>query len=1236
MSKYIQVNQALAAIEQGRFQILCNDFLKNEYPGDLQSIGTVEGKEKSRSGQPDAYIRKPDGQYILGEFTTKDDAFKSAFETKLRDDLDECLKFESLGIKPHQVDQIVLCCNSVVDIAFGETLNEIVSPLGIRLRIIGIETLSTYYSSTGKLFARDFLNIKFDTGQVLDKNSFIERYNKKDLSTPLTNVLLGRELELKNLLSMIGERSITLLLGGAGSGKTRLALQAMDDFVEANPEFIPYYIFGKSGDIIEDLLTFLHPGKAYILLVDDANRQVDNLLSVLDRMLDKGLQVKIVITVRDYAKDDVLKHIRKLDFEFFALAKLSDDIIQQVIYGPPFSIGDWTARKRISDIAEGNPRLAIMAARVYRQNPVLQSISDVSVIYDEYFQSIMDDGYLRQNEFSLKVLGILSFFNSVDIRSQLDVPILAAFGVGPEEFYSTAEQLEDLEIVEIYDRSVVKITEQIFSTYMFYQTFIDKGLLNFRTLLEDYLEKNQFRFKDTLLPVITVFGPQKVIEKHKPMLLEVLDGLRPQPNLAYDFLELFGFYMPEQLLVFVYQQITTNLEPGQQIDVEPIWENERFSGKSRLLNLLDPFFLQDTPDFTTALALGFRFVAKRPDHLDNYIDQLKRNLHPAGDEVAQNFPRLSKLLSWLNDPGNSSPEASKIFYQVLPRCFLNTHYEHHFYLQSGTGYQLAPNFAWMRTMLWEKIIHKYQDDREQVDLILRAYIKDEPHLNQVLFKFDEPYINRFITEHMRPALFADCYFVQDYLRLVEKKIGRLTELYKPLKKQFNNRSYQIYRLLSYDHYRDHYDYMKIAQARRETIGKKLPVRSLSGFKKLYDHIAEIAGHSGDVRNVISEGLAIILAGALERDLETGLSALAFYLKMGNPCWINPNPVFRQLMQSYPAETARLYALISQPEFAYRQNWLENFFYCLPEELVTREWSEKLLSCYEQVASSNNGIYPDHFIRYENEREDTIYDLLKTLFDKREADNQFLYKLSHDLMRQFPALVEKHLKFCQDLYLQQEEVDPHADIYSEELFLLLDHDIRFFDTYIDHLTSRQERMLSCGNKTLSQIWRYGNAKEMVYRAIVKMRQMRYWSTLNHLSSIFFIQVSEEDLPKCIEVLDQLLNDHKDDIRMLNIILDITRNSLGEQFHPFVKKIMIANPDMEVFKKLEFHNNHFSSTGNQIWADFKAAALSKLHAYIKAELPNHYDYLEHLDLLTRRIAMFKESADGERRLQFRGYR
>ncbi|WP_345951307.1 hypothetical protein ABDD95_07705 [Mucilaginibacter sp. PAMB04274] len=1070
MSKYIQVNQALAAIEQGRFQILCNDFLRSEYSGDLQSTGTVEGKEKSRKGQPDAYLRMSTGQYILGEFTTKDDSNKQAFENKLLADLQECLKFDSLGIKAHQVDQVVLCCNSAVDLAFEEKLHHIVSPLNIRLRIVGIHTLSTYYSSTGKVFARDFLNIPFDTGQILSKAEFLSRYGLKNLATPLTNPLFGREMDLKKVLSMVENRAISVLCGSPGNGKTRLALQVMDDFVMANPEYTPYYIFLRTGDIIEDLVTFLIPGKKYILLIDDANRQLTNLLSVLDRLLDHDIKLKIMLTVRDYAKEDIIKYVRKLDFEFYYLQKLNDESIQRMISSEPYQIRDWSVSRRICEIAEGNPRLAMMTARVYTQNPVVHSISDISAVYDEYFQSIMDDGFSLTDELSVKVLGILSFFNSIDINSELDLPILTMFGITVEDFYSTAERLEHVEVVEIYQHTVVKITEQILSTYMFYQAFIAREVLNLRLLLHKYLERNRSRFMDTIIPVISVFGVEKVIGKHRKMFLEVFDEIQEDTQTASVFLELFGAYFPEQLFLYVSRQIkdTKEIKPSDQ---QALWEAMRFSGKSTLLNLLSPFYSKDSNNFLTALALGFLYIEKRPDRQDEYVEQLKNSLYPDGEEVSNGFPRLRKFSEWLADTQHLNDYRRNAFYQVFKHCFLNTHYEPQFYITIENGHQLHPNFAVMRTLLWERIIKEYLGHPRLIEPVLQKYVQDKAHLNMVLLHFDEAFVMRFISANMQPAVFGHCYFVQEFLRLLSATYGRLPEQYKSLNGTYMNRTYEIFQLLSYQNYRGIYNHDKIEEARSSSIAKHLPVHSLTAFEEIYRHITTITNYSIESANAISDGLSVILSEALKIDLEVGLSALTFYMKEPNDVWINVNRIFGTLFYHYPEAATRVYELVLNATFKHRQNWLENFFYTMPEKIVNASWSEKMLLCYHHVASSNLAIFPDHFMRYEKVREDTIYELLHIYYSKREADQEFIYKLEYEFFQKLPQLVAKHPAFCEALYFHQDLMEAQYDLRTDELFYLIDNDITFFNRYIDHLTSRQERTFNGSRKTLTRIWFY---------------------------------------------------------------------------------------------------------------------------------------------------------------------
>jgi predicted ATPase len=106
-----------------------------------------------------------------------------------------------------------------------------------------------------------------------------------------------------------------IMTGPAGVGKSRLALQAIDDYTNEHPDAEAYYIFNKTGGITDDLLSYLQSGVHYILLLDDANRKPDNLIAALDSGLVDSTKVKLIVTVRDYALRSVVECCRNRDFE---------------------------------------------------------------------------------------------------------------------------------------------------------------------------------------------------------------------------------------------------------------------------------------------------------------------------------------------------------------------------------------------------------------------------------------------------------------------------------------------------------------------------------------------------------------------------------------------------------------------------------------------------------------------------------------------------------------------------------------------------------------------------------------------------------------------------------------------------------------------------------------------------------------------------------------------------------
>ena len=91
-----------------------------------------------------------------------------------------------------------------------------------------------------------------------------------------------------------------LLSGAPGVGKKqKIGIKAINEFIEKNSTYTSFAIAKKDVDIFEDLKIQLSVDKDYILLIDDANRQLSNLTQILGVFKEerKG-SIKIIITVR--------------------------------------------------------------------------------------------------------------------------------------------------------------------------------------------------------------------------------------------------------------------------------------------------------------------------------------------------------------------------------------------------------------------------------------------------------------------------------------------------------------------------------------------------------------------------------------------------------------------------------------------------------------------------------------------------------------------------------------------------------------------------------------------------------------------------------------------------------------------------------------------------------------------------------------------------------------------------
>lgn len=387
-----------------------------------------------------------------------------------------------------KIQEIIFCHTSTLSTDEFSLLREICEKHGVNLNIFDIGSISYDLLEKYPGLARDYLGVDVDTGQIISPDEFVLLYGKNKLATRLNTAFYFREEELQQIGAALDNCDLVIVPGKAGVGKTRVALECCARFNKLHPEYQTLCIFNRGPDLFEDLRIHCGAPGAFLILVDDANRmsKFEYIVQLLQHQR-QDQRIKVIVTVRDYA----IEKIRDASLTYGGVQEvnippLTDDQIKQLVK-KEYGILNNLYLDRIANIAQGNPRIAIMAAEVAKEKNTLGSIDDVSSLYDRYFSSIRQDLDELGSPNLLKVAGIVAFFRILDrTNERMMTSIEGAFGITPEAMWESVNRLHNLEICDLYEDEAARVSDQVLATYLFNLAFFKEPVLDFGTLLETF------------------------------------------------------------------------------------------------------------------------------------------------------------------------------------------------------------------------------------------------------------------------------------------------------------------------------------------------------------------------------------------------------------------------------------------------------------------------------------------------------------------------------------------------------------------------------------------------------------------------------------------------------------------------------------------------------------------------------------------------------------------------------
>lgn len=1234
MIEVVTIENALERINGDIFQELCNHYLYLKLnPNSITPIGSVIGKEKSKKGIPDCYFTSADNELIFAEYTTRERLKTGeSFYKKLESDINSCFDKSKTGLENEEINKVILCFTERIKPNEKKELEKLCksyNPACI-LELKGIRDLAFAvldYPILGK-----YLGIKIGTGQIQEPSEFIANYEKSKISTPLSNSFLGREDEIEKGLINLDKSNILLVHGAAGTGKSKYAIELAKLYsIKNNFNFL--CIGNKGIAIWEDLRTFIQIDKKYLLLVDDANRLAKNfqwILSLLENRDSNSL--KIIVTVRDYALNQV-KGISKIyDYSSVEINPFSDDDIKKIVQSDDFKINDPAYIDRILKISKGNARLAIMCAKVALKAKSILELEDASQIYDEYFEPLFDEINLLKDPITQKSLAIISFFSRIDKENRefCDL-IFNNLNIDEDKFWEICYYLHESELVDLYEKQVVKISDQIFSTYIFYKVVVQNETLGFTFFLDNYLDY-EHRITDTLIPVINTFNYKGIESKLKPIIVAKWFEIEKLGNYQFSlkFLDLFWFYLSPQVLIFLKRTFDKQ-EPEVLTEFKYTYElNEFSSGIEKELEILSRFRYHSDDFFKDSLELMFYYAVKFPSKMPaiSYIIKEKFSFTRLGYVYGHHIQHL--LFDFLieNAKSNSNQDVyENILAKVLPHYLKIEFRENEGNGRSITIYTFRLGFSKAIQAFRNKCFNYllFEAKKSTVLKILSAFNFYEYRNSDSILKHDKRYIFSLIDKFIDTAEFEDCLALQHILEAFEwlkleyspneykSELFLLAEILKRNRQQGNELSWEdrekLYQkeLLEYCKNFDFNKYQAL----------------FTNFSTILTKTDEL--NKGNLRWQYETSLNTILGNLAltDKDLFFNVLSLSFNQFRFN---LNYSYIFNRFFGVYPQFYYELFELI--------QNLQENIKFCyhqtlnidsVNDEHISFLYSDFIISLKSLIKKFDfwNLTFISKYKKLKGESE-IYFEILNIVLDKATSEN-----VKIGVGQQF---VEKCLTFddipfedVMNIYLHSCEVEQHFD-YENDIFKVLTQ--RNSNAIVWLLTKR----ITPYHEKFDFIWSLDNYIDIIDSIFEYYINSKTFYFPESTIAVFFPIEKDKFNNNPVTYLKKLVNEKYSNTEYMNIVFNVICNKYPDLRMDFLANFLKLNSDFDMFRNLEITPNSHSWSGSyipilenekKVWED----VISVLN-----KLPNRLNYYEHKDYANQMIARYDANIKEEMKREF----
>ena len=1196
-------------LEGGAFQSLFDEYLYKKYKfTNIQALGVQTATNKPTKGTPDAYVLTEDGKYILINYGS----VSSQPAGKIKDDILSCFNTAKLSLRKDKIKKIICGhCSTNIHI---EQFNNILDILeGIEIELIGIDTLSHDLALIYPHIAKNQLGIEIDTNQFFDIDDFVKAYDANGINAPINCNFLHRKEEIDTVCKSINENKVTVLTGPSGIGKTRLAIEACR--VWGDKEYKVYCVRSNGNFLYEDIKFYIdNPGK-YMLFLDDANMVVslDNVLQTL-LLLSPEYEIKILITVRDYARERVITTVSKYSRpEIIVIGKFTDEEIKDILK-TNLGILNPNYLKRIAEIANGNARLAILAG-IRAVDVGYQAIFNAEDIFKNYYGRILSEADLTKDDvimlFLITVAGPIK-----EGENQLYIDLKKQYGPKIKEV-ETTEKLYSLELIDWFKNIITKVSDQSLGNYILYYVLYEKRWINIEDLITIAFPQYKNKAIFALKTIIDIFNSEDVVKYVENSIISAWNNAPEGQEMEY--LEAFHQINPDKALSIIKKKIEK--EKYTDFDMHNFDMNSRKNYhdiSTREIAILGGF--KYTESFNDSLELLVEYFEKRPDLIMDFYfvicKQLLYNKYSRNNKYKNERVLIDRLWEATDEGENYN---FSILYIHVSQYALMTE---HSYMEEGRNNR-AVNFvrvrisfdkeiALLRNKIWRTlgVLREKQDYKEIVNDIL-----SEIQFNGVDAKDSIAYLQSDFNTIFAEIIKKDNIDFFD-ARIIDRYREVANQINSPIDDRYlvseNNRDFRLYRILSREYLLSN-TIEDDEETRKADISAEFDSYSLEDYISIFK-ICDFLQDTVDEKNhwSLSRGLDIVFE-LLEANQDFYVNVIEEYFKSNAPFRLNGYRQVRFLLSKFGYK--KTYNLLNKTEYRGKDTWLSMIWECINEPDITDTVVSDYIDFLERNLEGSNPIVPSvaQLLRFRKSNSSLKNSVLKQIKEKEKLSAAFLRNIYRDDdIKDITDLFKDDYDILSQIYMNALEISEHVD-YGGKLFVkIFEKKPNIWKEYVNWAKKHVHRN-EYEKMIFNLIWATENWQECINYAysIIIDNSMDYF--IEYQAQLLFGRVDQESDIIKNRKMEWLLNSlHENCMNISKTIklIDIVVNAIPHWKLDYILEYLKCNNDIENFKKIHLFPMSYSWSGSEVpliidKIRFLQSLKEKLKGYLYIE---HRDYIE----------------------------